>query len=487
MQDNSITQIWMSNVVLISFDALRFDHVNDRTDIASFLHERAADGIRLKRHFSTGSGTSTSFPGIHASVLPLDHGYAGLNEQHTSLAEVLRDSGVETLGVTAQTSCSSLFDYHRGFEVFEDWIEHDGLNDDSGDASALETLEGSFKRTVERIPGVSRLAFEVTQRYRERNPPDCPYPQAAEVTDTSIDLVSKHLDPGDDFFIWVHYMEPHLPYHPPRDCIESFHDGEFDIGRMYRTIQKIKRTRPDVVQGTMGDAVGEEEKEAIRDYYAAATQFADREVNRLVGELQSGGYLNEATLIFTADHGEELFDHGDFGHPPKLYDELVHVPLIVDDRSGTLNHAEDVSALTSHLDIAPTVADLLEVDPSPEWRGDSMAELLAGATDTHRKHVIAELCHKSGLGGSVHPEQLVAAVRTEEYKYIRNRQLGSESLYDLQSDPLENVDLRSDRAEVADSLRTALESRLEQVRVQRRDKEITDAAKEQLEALGYRE
>jgi hypothetical protein len=52
---------------------------------------------------------------------------------------------------------------------------------------------------------------------------------------------------------------------------------------------------------------------------------------------------------------------------------------------------------------------------------------------------------------------------------------------------LERVDLRSDRVEVADSLRTVLESRLEQVRVQRRDKKITDAAKERLEALGYRE
>lgn len=477
----------MTNVVLISFDALRFDHVNGKADVAPFLHERATDGIRLEGHFSTGSGTSTSFPGIHASALPLDHGYAGLTGQHTSLAEVLRDSGVETIGVTAQTSCSSLFDYHRGFDIFVDWIEHDGLDDNSGDASALETLEGGFKRTVERIPGVSKLAFETAQRYRERNPPDCPYRQAAEITDTSIDLVTDHLDPRDDFFIWVHYMEPHQPYHPPRDCIEAFHDGKFDIGRMYRTIQKIKNARPDLVQGTMVDAVSEEEKEAIRDYYAAATQFVDREANRLVGELQSRGYLDETILIFTADHGEELFDHGDFGHPPKLYDELVHVPLIVDDRSRTLNHAEDVSALTSHLDLAPTVADLLEVDPAPEWRGDSMTKLLAGATGTHREHVIAELCHKSGLGGSVQPEQLVAAVRTEEYKYIRNRQLGSESLYDLQSDPSEREDVRSDRAEVADSLRAVLESRLEQVREQRRDKEITDAAKEQLEALGYRE
>jgi arylsulfatase A-like enzyme len=477
----------MTNVVLISFDALRFDHVNDRTDVAPFLHERAADGIRLDGHFSTGSGTSTSFPGIHASALPLDHGYAGLNEHHTSLAEVLQDSGVETLGVTAQTSCSSLFDYHRGFDVFEDWVERDGLDDDSGDASALDTLERGFKRTVERIPGLSELAFEAAQRYRERNPPDCPYRQAPEITDTSIDLVTDHIDPGDDFFVWIHYMEPHQPYHPPRDCIEAFHDGEFDIGRMYRTIQTVKRARPDVVQGTMGNAISEDEKEAIRDYYAAATHFVDREAERLVGKLHSRGYLDETTLFFTADHGEELFDHGDFGHPPKLYDELVHVPLIVDDRSGALNRSEDVSALTSHLDLAPTITDLLDVDPVAEWRGDSMTDLLAGATDRHREHVIAELCHTSGLGGSIQPEQLVAAVRTDEYKYVRNRQLGSESLNDLQADPSERQEVHSDRAEAADSLRTILESRLEQVQEQRRDKEITDAAKEQLEALGYRE
>jgi len=127
----------------------------------------------------------------------------------------------------------------------------------------------------------------------------------------------------------------------------------------------------------MAEALSAERRAAITSYYAA-THYVDREAKRLVGELNSGEYLDNATVVFTADHGEELFDLGDFGRRLNLYDELIHVPLVVDDRSGRFQRSGEVSALTSHLNLAPTVTDLLNVDPPNRWCGESLTDLFSG-------------------------------------------------------------------------------------------------------------
>jgi len=476
----------MSNVILISFDALRYDHLCDE-NASPFLNRIKSSGVWFDQHISTGSGTSTSFPGIHASALPLDHGYAGLDKNHESLAERLQQSGVQTLGITAQTSCSSLYNYDRGFDTFRDWVDEEGLNE-TGQPSMSAQIKDRTADVVESLPGVSTVAYKVIQKYREKNPPPCPYKQASEITAESLSLVDEHIDPAEDYFIWVHYMEPHQPYYPPQDCIDTFHDGEFDVGRIYRTVRDVKKSRPEISNGTMKDAISSSEREAISEFYAAATRYADREAKRLVNGFESRGLLDDTTLIVTADHGEELFDHGDFGHPPKLYDELIRVPLLVDDRSGRLPGSMDIDAVTSHLDLAPTIVDLFGIDASPNWRGRSFRPQLSnnGSFD-HGDRAIAELCHTSGLGGSVETDKIIAAVRTAEWKYIENRQLNTEELYRLSTDPAEMENVIDEFPQQATDLRTTLESRLSEVTEERKSVEINEAAKRRLEKLGYKE
>jgi arylsulfatase A-like enzyme len=78
------------------------------------------DGIFFDNVFSTGSGTSSSFPGILASSLPLEHGYRGLNDNHKPIAEHLQEAGIQTIGVSASTHVCSLYNYDRGFRKFRD-------------------------------------------------------------------------------------------------------------------------------------------------------------------------------------------------------------------------------------------------------------------------------------------------------------------------------------------------------------------------------
>lgn len=479
----------MPNAILVSFDALRYDHVpgsRHGEQTAPFIGSVVDEGVAFTRHVSTGSGTSTAFPGIHASSLPLDHGYAGLNEEHTSLAEVLSDASVQTVGVTGQTSCSSIYNYDRGFDVFEDWVDDtEGDEEDAGE-SFLSRAAAAVEATPFLYPIASELKFQYEGLRDVYDTPPCPYPRAETLTDSTLSLVDRHVDPDEEFFVWVHYVEPHAPYYPPPDCIDLFHDGDFDLGRIRRVVRKARRARPEIIDGSMVEAVNEAEIAALRDYYAAATRYVDREARRLVEGFTDRGMLDDTVLFFTADHGEELFDRGTFGHRSKMYEELVHVPLAVRDESDRFGEDLEVDSVTSHLDLAPTITDLYGIEAPDEWRGVSLGDFLSDGTgSTGRDHVISELCHTSGLGGDVRLDTLVAAVSTDRWKYIQNRQLDTEELYDLQADPEERHDCSADRPDVLAEMLDRFEARLAEVSETSREVAVSANVQRQLEELGY--
>lgn len=483
----------MSNVVLISFDALRHDHLfktRNGTEVMPFLDSVAEEEIQVDQHISTGSGTSTSFPGIHASALPLDHGYAGLNEDHRSLAERLAAGSVSTIGVTAQTSCSSIYNYDRGFDIFHDWVSEESEATD--EPSLSSQLINSATNVIETTPVLGQMAsqakFQMEGLLDIVNTPPCPYPRAEEVTDTTLEIIDEEVDGRTDTFLWVHYMEPHAPYYPPADCINHFHDGRYDVGRIRRTVRKVRRARPEIIDGSMIEAVTDEETEAIRDFYAAAARYADTQARRLIENLSSRGFLDDSTILFTADHGEELLDRGTFGHRTKMYDELIRVPFIIDDRSDRLGFQDAGTSLTSHLDIAPTVTDLFGIDSPAEWRGLSLLSSQgpdSGPED--REYVLTELCHTKGLGGDINQDTLVASVRSREWKYIQNRQLETEELYDIVRDPRETTDVAAENPAIMERLRDRYESRLESVTEETREVEVSDEVEKRLRELGYAE
>lgn len=484
----------MSFVALVSLDAFRYDHMSNTRNgeqISPFIDSLVSEGLHFSQHISTGSGTSTSFPGIHASSLPLDHGYAGLNENHTSLAEVLNDNGVRTIGVTAQTSCSRIYNYNRGFDVFEDWVIED---DEEADSQQVTTgLKQRIADIIEATPVLSSVGSELKFQFEGikdvYDPPPCPYPQAETVTDRSLSLVEHHVDSEDDVFLWTHYMEPHAPYYPPDKYVEKFHSGNFEVGHIRRVVRKARRACPEIVDGSMIDVVSKPETEALRDFYAASVNYVDNQLERLVTVLRERDMLDEGMLLFTADHGEELFDRGTLGHRAKMYEELIHVPLIARDFSGQYDQQATTNEVTSHVDIAPTVTELLGFQAPDTWRGLSLTDILEDADRAlNREYVFSELSHTSGLGGEVNLEKVVSAVRSDRWKYIQNRQLDTEELYDICSDPGEQRDRIEEKRTVASELRNVLNDRLKDVTENSQEVEVSDSIQQQqLRELGYAE
>jgi len=477
------------NSILITIDALRYDQISPNNPESSpkaapYLKNfsEADQSVFFKQHISTGSGTSTSFPGIHASSLPLTHGYAGVNQNHTTLAEVISRNSAQTLGVTAQTSCSSLYNYDRGFDIFKDWVD-DGELSDSPDNTYIKT-KNKVKELAKSDTKLSPIIINLYQFIQRFGDAKCPYRRATEVTDITLSLTKKHIEKEDPFFIWVHFMEPHYPYYPPKETVRNFHNGNWSSEKVNKLISRTNLARSDIADGTMIEQVSEDEISVLHDFYNAATRYVDEEIRRLINGFKQQGLLEETVVFLTADHGEELFDHGDLGHRPKLYDELIHVPLICFDSSGEFQD-NVINQITSHADIAPTIVDLFQFDTPNKWEGKSLVECLYSGSTPHRDHAITELCHEGGLGGSVNLDNYIGAIRTDEWKYIQNRQIGTEELYNITNVPGEKQNVIEYNPDKARKFKTLLDNRLDRITERTINIDTSEKVRDRLNQLGY--
>jgi arylsulfatase A-like enzyme len=198
---------------------------------------------------------------------------------------------------------------------------------------------------------------------------------AADTTDAALAWLAGR-DPAAPFFLWVHYQDPHGPYTPPEDCLASFPleargEEPLEVG----PDQKVRGALPPY------QVVDEERRpEAYRARYEAEIRYFDRELGRLLEELERGGFLARATVAFTADHGESLGeDRWWFSHGQTLRRELVQVPLVIVPRGGAAAPAR-VRLPVSHLDLLPTALAAIGL-PAENLRG---LDLLAGAPPEER-------------------------------------------------------------------------------------------------------
>ncbi|MED5329795.1 MAG: sulfatase-like hydrolase/transferase [Planctomycetota bacterium] len=128
---------------------------------------------------------------------------------------------------------------------------------------------------------------------------------------------------GGRWFAYVHYMDPHAPYGAPGPEGERFTDTGFTTQR------DLKSLLPYQLQQGEVPPLEEQEKQRITDLYDGEVAYFDRAVGDLFEGLQSRGLDDETVVVVTADHGEELFDHGHLGHGYTLHEEMVHVPLVL--------------------------------------------------------------------------------------------------------------------------------------------------------------
>jgi len=471
----------VSNVVLVTIDSLRADAIAPYDDerISPVLADLAADGTVFDRSFATGNWTPFSFPSILASEpVFARNGDIGVTGART-LASVLSEAGIATGGFNAANGfLTSHWGYPAGFDEFEPFVTSVGSSRYSRYLAAHPTVEAWIQLLASPF---RRLNSKFRGRSDER-----PFLDASRMFDVE-DAATEFIDETDGpFFLWTHYMDTHTPYVPAPRYIREVSDGLVGTHRMLHA-----HTRT-----SLGLEVGERTLRELRTLYQATVKQVDDSVGRVLDALEAAGVADETAIVVAGDHGEEFQEHGHLAHYPKLYDELIHVPFIVN------VPGEDGGRVSEHVGldaIPPTIADLLGVESPPEWRGESVAPAVRGETEPDQDPVVSvtvrgEEVTEQPIPRSMDDGELLVSVRDAEWTYIENAATGETELYHRPSDPTQQEDRSADPTDeelaVVERFAPVAADHVAQLRDRdgdaAGDDEVDEDLEARLEALGYR-
>lgn len=419
------------SIVLVSIDTLRADHLGCygyARDTSPTIDALARRGVLFRQAIATSSWTLPSHASMFTGLYPTRHGAARFGKQlrpeYATLAELLWQAGYATAGFTGGGFVAASFGFDRGFDRY--WSENvlATLNDE---------LAANLARSLQWLETVG----------------DRP------------------------FFLFLHTYATHVPYTPP-PATNIFGDPAYD--GPFKTAFRGRE------QAAYATGVHDFDAPTIRQLealYDAGIRHTDGVLAGLVAALER--QRGDVCLILTSDHGEEFDEHGHILHSrPKLYDELLRVPLIVwcPNRPGG---GRVVESPVSLVDVTPTVLELAGLPVPPGLDGISLAPALAGGALPPRAATVSEVTRSL-----IKEPGTLRAVRTAGEKLIVSDSDGATELYDLADDPGETRDLQSARPESAARLSRILQAAVGPTPRAVAARAQPDAATlERLRALGY--
>lgn len=458
----------MRDIVLVTVDSLRADHVGWHgygRETTPALGGIAANATTFSAAFAHACSTRPSFPAILTSSYPLMYGgYGMVSDDRTPVAEVLGEAGYATAGFHSNLYLGADFGYDRGFDTFYD---------SKDTPSVTARIRQAAKTRLDSdgvIYSLLQTAFNATEK-RAGIEVGSAYVGAEELTDMAIEWATDA--PDAPRFLWIHYMDVHHPYVPPATYQRRFREAPVEDRTAVRLRRKMLESP---------GAVTDEELQTLTDLYDAEIAHVDAEVTRLMDAIEAA-WGEDVAFVFTADHGEEFLDHGEFSHSATFYDEVLHVPLLVD-TGGTTRESDgtggtpDRDDLVGLLDVAPTLVDLADAEQPETFQGQS----LLGDDDPERDSVIAEWA-------DLDTGDRRFALRTTDWKYIRDEH-GAEELFDLDADPGETENLVDAERDVLDDLRSHVdrhETSVDETAGDMREVEMDEQVRQRLRDLGYQE
>ncbi len=446
------------NVLILSIDALRADHVGCLDPSAPptpHLDALAAAGRRYPEAWGVASWTlpnvGTFLTGQPPRVLDVDRG-RGLPESVPTLAEVAWRHGWRTGAVVTNPFLGAEFGFRRGFQFFDHAI-------------VLESLSPADR---------SVLAREATRYWVSNTEPE----DAGAVMPKALAWLDA--DPRDrPFFLWIHIIEPHLPYR-----WHAFPDDAPGAGPPVHPLVIDGRFEALQEARDLGADVPPDLAAAIRELYRREVRQADLMTGALLDGLRERGLLDDTLVVVLADHGEELFDHGGFEHGHSLLPEVTRVPLIV-----KLPGGRDAGVLAAEpasiLDLVPSICSEAGWTPPEGLPGRPALWPAPGGAAAPRS---TPLVLENMLYG---PEQ--QAWWAWPWLKVEDPEARRVDWYDLAADRLALAPLAAPPP-AADSLKESLRDLLdgwdaaaEAVNAHRGDAgaAISDQTRRQLESLGY--
>jgi arylsulfatase A-like enzyme len=333
------------SVLLITIDTLRADHLGLYGYSRATSPRLEAFGRRavvFEQAYTYWPKTRGSFVAMMSGRRDSQTGYGKthpvLLDFNPSLAQVLKEAGYRTAAVVDNANVAAQHGFARGFERYRETWQESTLPTEMDRARAI-TGEG--------------VAF------------------------------LENASPGQPFFLWLHYVNPHAPYTPPAPYDTAFLDAASRTGARLRTVDGfvggIRKEWAVAGQDRLGYYVAQ---------YDGEIAAVDQEVGRVLDALEGSAAARHTVVVVTSDHGESLGEHDYFfDHGQDVFDPSLRIPLLVavpGQAGGTRT-----SALASTLDLVPTLLDAVKVSYPPDLAGTSLLPALRGQALPGRERLFA--------------------------------------------------------------------------------------------------
>ncbi len=402
------------NLVFVSFDAVQAAHMHSlgySRDITPTIDALAKEGFNFTNDISTASWTvpaaMTWFTGVYPSDHKLVNKFAVFNPPVTkianmrelspnivTLAEILKSKGYATGGFTGDAGMSAVFGYGLGFDVYFDKIKFGGMD--------------------ESIP----RALEWVKQNKDRK-----------------------------FFLFLHGYDSHGQNVPAGGFDYRFVDKGYDKKYSGSAKEQEALREEGLEKGEI--KLRDEDVRFWRAIYDEKINRADALFGKFIAELDKMGLKDKTLFIISSDHGTEFYEHKHVDHGHTLYDELIHVPLVI--KLPGRSDGKVIKDQISSLDIMPTILELMDIQmpetAKNQLRGASLVPAMKGASVD--KDVYSETDYRLYT--------YKRAVQTKDgWKFIYTMENKSKELYNLKNDPGETKNLVNTEPKLAYELEQKL-------------------------------
>lgn len=384
------------NVVLISLDTTRADAVgyygNHEVDTHA-IDALAKEGTTFFRHLSHVPLTLPSHTSMLTGKMPTGHGVHDnngyrLSDKTGTVAQYFQQSGYKTAAFVSSVVLDHRYGLDRGFNVYDD---HFPASSETGEISNERNAEATTQKAKDWLRANS----------------------------------------GGAFFLFVHYYDPHAPYHPPAAYLSRF-----------------------------------------RNPYFGEISYVDDQIDQLLQSLQP--VRSRTLIVVTADHGEGLGEHNELGHGLFLYDSTLHVPLILN--GPAVPRGQRVSIQTGMCDLMPTILEMSGIKSPQGLDGRSLVPLMQGKDLTERP-VISETMYPMQISWSP-----LFALSGSGRKYV---EAPHPELYDVTKDAAERLNLLPQEKASAQPFAEKVRKYRTVALAGRKQETLDPDLQEQLRSLGY--
>lgn len=412
------------NILMIMMDATRADRLSSygySSPTSPNIDRIAKEGVLFQNAFSPDVWTLPSMASVFTGLMPHEHGAdyetPKVPEKYLTLAELLKEKDYITRGISTSPWIGTATGLNRGFDKF--WESYLVIQNKKK-SRPVDLVNRFYSKYIHKMydKGASRSTKEIIKWMK----------------------MFKSTDQSNPFFFFLHYLEPHYPYLPPKSYRKAYIPEPNEL----KKAEKIKYNPLDVFAGKI--EISDKEYELLNKLYDGEIAYMDSCIGRIYDAMEKIGLLKDTMIILFADHGENIGHHGLIDHHFCLYDSLIHVPLII--RYPKLFPAgSKVSEPVQTNDIFQTLVQInhLQVNQSPRYSKSLLPETKEWEA---RPHVLSETTGSfvraiEGRGPnqdlSVWDHKSIC-IRDNQYKYIRHSN-GSEEFYNLKTDPKETENL----------------------------------------------